>query len=352
MTTNTVAYSAATINASSSYFNFTPKDNGEQSKLTYTSSNPAIATITSDGVITPVGIGSTTITVTSPYSKKTAQVTLTITNNIVSATAEKNSYTVLAGESVDVETTTNYTIKDMGSEDTLTWTSSNEKVATVSATATATGHNLTIKTLVAGSAKITATNAAGKTVGTIAVTATGLKLSKTSYSVYSKGPNKSAKIEIATELPDGASVTYAMADSKSKKVASVSSNGTITGKSAGSAKVNVTVNGTNTATCTVKVTEAKLTVSFAGANVKTKTKKKKTTTTYELSRKKLKKKSSITVTANYLGSTKQKVTYKSSKKSVITVDKKGKLKLKKKGSATITVTCNGVSAKYNVKVVN
>jgi uncharacterized protein YjdB len=115
--------------------------------------------------------------------------------------------------------------------------------------------------------------------------------------------------------------------SSNTKVATVSSTGVVTAKAKGTATITATANGINAATI-VTVKNAVLKLKKASATIK---KGKKYTI-----------KAAATPTA--------KATYKSSNKKVATVSSKGVVKAKKKGKATITVTANGISKKFKITI--
>lgn len=336
---DTITFSSSPINLKSKYFTLTPANSPEP--ITWQSNNENIATVNSNGELTCVGVGTVVVTATGEKSGVSAQITLDIQNNIstMSTSDNKNTYEVLAGQAFSFTATASYTNQNIASNDTITWASSNPAVANVSATQSGNVYTVNVQSLTTGSTRITATNSANKILLTITVTAKQLTLEKKTFTMYTKGPNKKATIKITSTLPADANVTYAMANAKSKKVASVSSKGVITAKKTGKATVKVTVYG-QTTEVNVTVLKGTLTVSIPGAALK------KTTFTISKSR----KKATIAVTPNYLLTTKKKVTYKSSKKSVATVSKKGVLKFKKKGTTKLKITCNGVKATYTLKV--
>ena len=132
--------------------------------------------------------------------------------------------------------------------------------------------------------------------------------------------------------------------SSNKKVATVSSNGKIVAKKAGSATITVTLNSGYTTWFKVKVQKnAVATSSLKVLNKATgKTAAKKIT----LNRKGKLNLSAVTAPVT----SKQKVTYTSSKKSVATVNSKGVVTAKKKGKATITVKSGKKTVKIQITV--
>ena len=149
----------------------------------------------------------------------------------VTVTLNKKTATIYKGKTTTLQTTVT------GSTAAVTYTSSNTKVATVNKT---TG-KVTAKAK--GTAVITAKCGDVKVTCKVTVKNPTLTLSKTSVSVKA---GKTTKIT-AKAAPSG-KVTY---KSSNKKVATVSSNGTIKGIKKGTAKITVTCNGVSK---TVKVT--------------------------------------------------------------------------------------------------
>lgn len=138
-------------------------------------------------------------------------------------TLNKKTATVYKGKTTTLKATVT------GTTGAVTFTSSNTKVATVNKT---TG-KVTAKT--AGKAVITAKCGNVKATCTVTVKNPTLKLAKTSASVK---VGKTTKIA-AKATPSG-KITY---KSSNKKIATVSSNGTVKGIKKGSAKITVTCNG-------------------------------------------------------------------------------------------------------------
>lgn len=117
---------------------------------------------------------------------------------------------------------------DTNLSDEIIWTSSNEKVAVVSAKGVVTAK-------AKGTAVITATCGDYTATCTVTVKTPTLKLAKTSASIK---VGKKTTIK-ATATPTG-TVKYT---SSNKKIATVSSKGVVTGKKKGTAKITVTCNG-------------------------------------------------------------------------------------------------------------
>ncbi len=152
-----------------------------------------------------------------------------------------------------------------------------------------------------------------------------ISLNKSSATIYAKKPATKYRSVALSAKVEGLSsnVTW---KSSNTKVATVSSKGVVTAKSAGTATITATANGVSAT--------SKITVKNPSISVKTKVTVKK--------KKKVSLKAKATPSA--------KVTYKSSTKKVATVSSSGVVKGKKKGTAKITVSANGISKTVTVKV--
>ena len=153
---------------------------------------------------------------------------------------DQTSVTLTVGETVSLAAKVS---PDNATDKTVTWSSSNEAVATVK--------NGTVTTVAAGSAAITAK--AGNKSATCSVTVkakevpvTSISLSATSLSIE---VGKTTQVT-ATVTPSGATVTW----SSSKESVATVSNGMVTAVAEGSATITATA-GDKSATCEVTVTQ-------------------------------------------------------------------------------------------------
>ena len=210
------------------------------------------------------------------------------------------------------------------------WKSTNTKVFTVKGNADGTCA-LTGKKK--GSAKLEITLASGltKTV-TVKVQKTAVKTSKVKVAekklTVKKGEKASLKATVAP-FTSAQKLTYT---SSNKKVATVSKNGIVTAKKAGTAKITVK-SGSKKVTVTITVPKTKTSSITVAKDITVKKGK-----TYRLKAKVAPKNSD------------EKITYTSSNKKIATVTKSGKVKGIKKGTATITVKSGSETVKVNVTV--
>ena len=225
----------------------------------------------------------------------------------VTVTLDKTSATIYTGKTVTLKATSNDTAK------TVTYTTSNKAVATVSSTGV-------VKGVKAGTAVITANCGNATATCKVTVKAPSVKFAKKSAVVY-KGKTATVKATLAGV----SSVTY---KSSNTKIATVDSKtGTVKGIKAGTVTITAT-SGKLKATYKLTVKNPTFTLTKSSATIA----KGKTTT--------IKSKAAPA----------SKVTYISSNKKVATVTSKGVVKGIRKGKATITVKCNGITKKFVVTV--
>lgn len=225
----------------------------------------------------------------------------------VTVSLNKTSAAIYTGKTVTLKATSNDTAK------TVTYTTGNKAVATVSNTGV-------VKGVKAGTAVITVKCGNATATCKVTVKAPSVKFAKKSAVVY-KGKTATVKATLAGV----SSVTY---KSSNTKIATVNSKtGTVKGIKAGKVTITAT-SGKLKATYTLTVKNPTFTLTKSSATIA----KGKTTTI----------RSKATPAS--------KVTYTSSNKKVATVSSKGVVKGIRKGKATITVKCNGITKKFVVTV--
>jgi len=225
--------------------------------VNFSSSNPAVATVSATGLVTSVSVGTATITATSVSGSKTASCLVTVSNiGVVSVSLTPSTVTINKGETSQL---TASILPTNASNKALTYTSSNPAVATVSATGLVNG-------IGQGTAAITVTTADGNKTATSGVTVTDIvvAVSGVSLSPTSLGLNVGQTSQLtASVLPANAnnkSVTYT---SSNPAVLNVSASGLVTALANGTASVTVkTTDGNFTAVCTVSITTPTTTKNF------------------------------------------------------------------------------------------
>ena len=203
----------------------------------------------------------------------------------------------------------------------LKWTTSDAKIATVSASGEVAG-------VAEGTATITVTTEDGSKTAVCKVTVvkaggvTGVSLDKTQLSL-TVGQEETLK---ATVQPDGAANKNISWSSDNDAVATVSASGRVTAKAPGSAVITVTTeDGKKTATC--KVTVSRQAVSVTGVAV-------------EPAEAAMKVGETLSLTAKLTpdNATDQGVEWSSDQPKVASVSASGKVTARSVGTATITVT--------------
>ena len=132
--------------------NVAPEDASDRN-VTWKSDNESIAKV-EDGTVTAVAPGEATITVTTSDGNRTATCTVTVTRAVTAITLEPTEVPLFAGDSTTLKVTV---APGDATNKTLTWTSSDDKIATVDQTGKVTA-------VAPGEATITATAADGSGV--------------------------------------------------------------------------------------------------------------------------------------------------------------------------------------------
>lgn len=332
-----IAINKSTLNMtegeSETLFASVKPDNATDKSVTWSSSNDTVATVSSSGVVTAKAPGTAIITVKTNDGGKTASCSVSVKAKTISVTGvslNKTSLPLLVGETEKLTATvspSNATNKK------VTWSSSDSGVATVDSNG-----NVSAKKV--GTAVITVTTEDGGKTANCTVTVkpisvTGVSLNHTSLTM-TKGDTQTL---VATITPSNATDKSVTWSSNNTSVASVSSSGVVSAKTAGTAKITVmTTDGGLTATCTVTVNDKIIPVSSVSLN-----KTSVTLTEGDVQ--------TLTETISPSNATDKTVTWSSSNTSVATVSS-GVVIAKAAGSATITVRTNdgGKTATCSVKV--
>lgn len=237
-----VAQAYATLDKSSlsmyigDAYTFTSKVSPSGTKLTWKCSNTSVATVNESGKVTAVSNGSATITASFVYNGETIKATCSVTVKKPTVKISSNSGSMYPGDTKSLTAS----VDPSGSS--VTWSSSNTNVATVS------GGTITAKS--GGSATITASiTYAGKTYSdscSISVGALSLSLSSNSgsgnYDVYDAGFYTDGTVAFSISLP---SASYSPSGG-STSWSVVGGSGKISGS-----KLLITQPGTVTARCTL-----------------------------------------------------------------------------------------------------
>ena len=221
--------------------------------LTYTSGAPSIATVDESGKITAVGYGTATITISDPGSTTNKPGTKTVTVNVPDNRTESNLK--VKNDELTVDRNATVQINVTQHDGALTYRSVDEDIATVDADGVVTG-------LLAGEATIVVSDAGSETAkaGSVNVTVNVNDTRAESQLAITSGTNieiEMANSRTATITTTGAAGALSY-ESSDESIASVSAEGVITGKKAGTIEITVSDAGNNsykpgTATITVTV---------------------------------------------------------------------------------------------------
>ena len=296
--------------------------------LLWSSSNGVVASVTSAGVVKGVKVGTATITVkTTNGLTATCEVTV-LAPDATSITLPLTIQSVKQGETLTLTPTLH---PSSASTEGLTWTSSDEAIATVS--------KGDVKGVAEGTVTITVTTANGLSatckVKVLPPDPTAVKLPTETQEV-----KQGATLKLTPTFEPANATTESLTwTSSNTEVATVSSTGVVTGVKANDAEVTITVTTANgkTATCKVKVVAPDPTSISLPTTQEV---KQGETITLDPTLKPEGASATLTWTSN------------NSAIASIADATKGEVKGVKEGSATITVkTANGLSAYCVVTVL-
>ena len=218
--------------------------------IIWESSDQTVATITSAGKVTGKKAGKVTITAYTQDSTFCATFTLNVTDvTVVEPTSISLNSSQITLEEGKTATLTATVSPNNASDKTVTWTSNNTSVATVS--------NGVVTAKAAGTATITAktsnnlTATCKITVTKKVINPTSITLDKTNLELKE---GETAALTAAV-LPDNSTDKTITWSSSNTSIATVSSTGLVTAKEAGSAVISAKTVNNLTASCTVNVTK-------------------------------------------------------------------------------------------------
>ena len=302
---------------------------------TSSTSNASIASLSGKSTIHAVAPGTAIITVTTEDGKKTATITVTVTQQVGEIRLSADKTTLKVGGTAKV---TANVLPENASNKGVTFTSSHSTVATVDA-------NGNVQAASAGTTTITATAADGKgAYGTITIKvedmATGVTLSPTSKELK---VNETAQLA-ASVLPATANQGIKFTSSD-ETVATVSETGLVTARKEGTAVITATAadGSEKSASCTIKVGATAVDVPVTGI----------TLDQPEITIEVLKDAKQLKATVEPANATNKDVVFSSSNTNVAVVSNTGLVTAINNGTATITVTSKenpSIMAKCLVKV--
>ena len=223
---------------------FTPS-NATNKNVTWKSSDEAVATVV-DGVVTAIGKGTATITVTTEDGGYTATCEVTVKLPVSAVTLNETSTALVVGNTKQLTATVAPANAD---DSTVTWKSGNTNVATVDQTGKVTAVGV-------GTTTITATAGGKSATCTVTVTAKPVPIKRIALSDAAVSVGRTIQLE-PVFTPADTTQRDVIWTSSDRTIATVDANGRVRGVAEG--KVTITVTSTAdpsiTASCTVTVTK-------------------------------------------------------------------------------------------------
>ena len=221
--------------------------NATNKHVTWESNNEAVATV-ADGVVTAVGKGTATITVTTADGNHTATCEVTVKIPVSSVTLNPTSTALVVGNTKQLTATVAPANAD---DSTLVWTSGNAKVATVD-------QNGLVTAVGAGSTIITATAGGKSATCKITVTAKPVPIERIALSNAEVSVGRTIQLE-PVFTPANTTQRDLKWSSSNNMIATIDANGRVRGVAEGKVTITATstVNSTISAACVVTVTPAK-----------------------------------------------------------------------------------------------
>ena len=305
-------------------------NNATNKEVTFSSNNEEVANVNSKGLVTAKNAGSVDITIKTNEGKFTRFVSLTIEENVTnvkSISLNKKETSLVVGGNEKLTYTIN---PDNATNKEVTWKISNANIATID-------NNGNIKAISAGAATISVTTKDGKKTDDCVVTVkekvipvVGITLDKTSLELLAK---ESQNIKV-TFTPENATNQTLKFESENPSIATVDSNGKITGVSAGTTSITVSANN-KTAKCNVTVKEILVSeISLSTSN-------------FQLNLGSTKK---VNYSIKPDNATDKTITFSSSNSKVASVDNNGNIKGLSLGSTTITASNKKSGKKKSITV--
>lgn len=304
----------------------TPEADLAGKTVTWSSTDNSVVNVDQEGNIEATGVG--TATITASCEEFSDSVTITVNAPLTGITLNTQETSIKKGDTADLDVI--YTPEDTTDDKTVTWTSSDDEIATVD-------ENGVVTALKDGETTITATvgsHTAECLVHVREVPLEGIDLDKTAITMNKGDKSEALVVSYNPEdTTDDKTVTWS---SENEDIATVE-DGVVTAVGAGTTNITAKV-GEFTATCevTVVVPLESISVKADGA-----------TDSLEVD-------DTVNLTVEYSPAdttVERDVTWTSSDDTVATVDENGTVTAVKGGTATITATVNGISATCDIKVL-
>ena len=324
VTDKTIAVTKITLNKTSVKLNkgataqlkatVSPSD-ATNKTITWSSSNTSVATV-KNGKITAIKDGTATITAKS-NNGKTATCKVTVSGNakaVTKVTLNKTSLTLNKGGSAQL--TAKITPSD-ASNKTITWSSSNNSIATVK--------NGKVTALKAGTVTITAKSNNGKTAkckvtvkNAAAVNPTGITMVQKDVTI-AVGKTKQLNANVTPANATNKTIKWTTSD---KKIATVSNKGLVKGIKPGKVTITATTSNNKKVTCIVRVNIPARSIRFSDPTI--------TISKGEVGY--------LLIIFNPMNTTSKEIKFESANKSIATVNSKGYVTGVNIGTTTIKAT--------------
>ncbi len=217
-----------------------------ETDITWSTSNPAIATVTSAGSVTGVAVGNAKIKASAGGKSSSAAVTVQPVPAVAVASValSPSPIAVTEGKTLQLTATTKAADGSTLTGRTITWASSNENVAKVSASGLLTGVGAGTAAISAMSEGKADTASAQVTASVVAVASVTMNAASATLKVGDSKQLVATAKDAAGNTLTGRTITWA---SSKAAAASVSSSGLVKALAAGSASITATVDGKSAA---------------------------------------------------------------------------------------------------------
>ncbi len=228
-------------------------DNATDKTVTWTSDNEEVATVDAEGIVTAIAAGEAVITATC--GEVSAECKVTVTPVVIDATGvtidTPAKTQLMDGETVTLTATVT---PDDAADLTVTWSSSDETIATVSEDGVVTAKAKLGKVTITATANGSATPGAVKATVELEVIATPVSILAVSADKTSIEVGETVTL-IATVLPENATDKTVTWSSSDETIATVDAEGVVTGVKAGEVVITATSSNDLTATIHLTVTD-------------------------------------------------------------------------------------------------
>ena len=237
--------------------------NATDKNVTWTSNNPAVATVSATGLVTALSKGEAKITAATRDDEFKAYCDVYVTVSVTGVTLNRTTESLMVGEVVMLYETVYPSNAD---DKTVTWSSSNEAVATVTNSTNPSVTNGIVTAIGPGTAIITVKTKDGDKTATCTVTVTRRTIHVKSVTLYpaaievARGGVETLEATVIPNNADSKALLWASSNNNVATVSSVSDNeALVTAIAPGTATITVTAadtaEGVLTATCVVLVNE-------------------------------------------------------------------------------------------------